>query len=94
MVSSHLIREWIWLAGLGFNGHLRQYFSLYRAYPKEREKEEMSKQPPPEPTASAVGPCPTLIQNVGRHGTGSLSSTIAPPDHPRYENGGNISILE
>ena len=34
------------------------------------------------PTASAVGPCPTVTQIVGRPGTGSLSSTIAPPDHP------------
>ena len=42
----------------------------------------MSKQPPPAPTASAVGPCPTEIQIVGRPGTGSLPSTIAPPDHP------------
>ena len=56
---------------------------------------KMSKQPPPAPTASAVGPCPTVIQIVGRPGTGSLPSTIAPPDHPsawlvngedRYEN--------
>ena len=37
---------------------------------------------PPAPTASAVGPCPTVIQIVGRPGTGSLPSTIAPPDHP------------
>ena len=42
----------------------------------------MSKQPPPAPTASAIGPCPTIIQNVGRPGTGSLPRTIAPPDHP------------
>ena len=42
----------------------------------------MSKQPPPAPTASAVGPCPTLIKIVGRPGTGSLPSTIAPSDHP------------
>ena len=42
----------------------------------------MSKQPPPAPTVSAVGPCPTIIQIVGRPGTGSLPSTIAPPDHP------------
>ena len=42
----------------------------------------MSKQPPPAPTASAIGPCPTIIQIVGRPGTGSLPSTIAPPDHP------------
>ena len=32
----------------------------------------------------AVGPCPTVIQIVGRPGTGSLPSTIAPPDHPQY----------
>ena len=44
---------------------------------------KMSKQPPPAPTASAVGPCPTVIQIVGRPGTGSLPSTFAPPDHPR-----------
>ena len=41
---------------------------------------KMSKQP--APTANAVGPCPTVIQIVGRPGTGSLPSTIAPPDHP------------
>ena len=42
----------------------------------------MSKQPQPAPTASTVGPCPTVIQIVGRPGTGRLPSTIAPPDHP------------
>ena len=42
----------------------------------------MSKQPPPAPTASAVDPCPTVILIVGRPGTRSLPSTIAPPDHP------------
>ena len=31
---------------------------------------KMSKQPPPAPTANAVGPCPTVIQIVGRPGTG------------------------
>ena len=40
----------------------------------------MSKQP--APTASAVGPCPTVIKIVGRPSTGSLPSTIVPPDHP------------
>ena len=42
----------------------------------------MSKQPPPAPTASAIGPCPTFIQIVGRPGTESLPSTFAPPNHP------------
>ena len=42
----------------------------------------MSKQPPPAPTASTIGPCPTIIQIVGRPSIGSLSRTIAPSDHP------------
>ena len=45
----------------------------------------MSKQPQPAPTASAVGPCPTLIHISRRPGTGSLPSTIEPPDHPEIE---------
>ena len=54
----------------GFNGPLRQYFSLFRAV-SQREgergeigqmREKMSNQPPPAPTASATGPCPTIIQ--------------------------------
>ena len=82
-----------WLVGcFGFNGPFRQYFSLYRAvYQREGERGEkvymrvkMSKQPPPAPTASAVGPCPTVIQIVGRPGTGRLPSTIAPPDLPQW----------
>ena len=44
---------------------------------------KMSKQPPPAPTTRAVGPCPTVIQIVGRPSTGSLPSIIAPPDHPQ-----------
>ena len=60
-----------WLVGcFGFNGLLRQYFSLYRAVSqregergeKGQMREKMSKQPPPAPTASATGPCPTIIQ--------------------------------
>ena len=37
---------------------------------------------PTRTTASAAGPCLTVIQIVGRPDTGSLPSTIAPPDHP------------
>ena len=75
----------------GFSGPLRQYFSLYRTV-SQREGErgekgqrrvKMSKQPPPAPTASAIGPCPTIIKTVGRLGTVSLPRTIAPPDHPQ-----------
>ena len=46
----------------------------------------MSKQPPPAPTASAVGPYPTVVKIVGRPGTGSLPSTFAPPDHPHKKD--------
>ena len=50
---------------LGFNGTLSQYFNLQRVVSqKGRKKDEgkMSKQPPPAPTAGAIGPCPTAIQ--------------------------------
>ena len=53
---------------------------------------KMSKQPPPAPTTSPVGPFPIVIQIVGRHGTGSLPSTIAPPDHS--PSGGNYIKME
>ena len=33
------------------------------------DESKMSKQPPPAPTVSSVGPCPTVIQIVGRPGT-------------------------
>ena len=82
---------WLDVGCFGFNGPLRQYFSLYRAISQREgergekrtdESQKMSKQPPTTPTTSAVGPCPTVIQIVGRPSTGSLPSTIAPPDHP------------
>ena len=44
----------------------------------------MSKPSPPAPTASAIGPFPTVIKIEGRPGTGSLPSIITPPDHPLY----------
>ena len=51
---------------------------------KRGEKIEESKNfqtAPPAPVANAIGPCPTIIQIVGRPGTFSLPKTIAPPDH-------------
>ena len=83
-----------WLVGcFGFNGPLRQYFRLYRAVSqregergeKEQMREKRSKQPPPAPTASATGPCPTIIQisRTPRHWkfTQHLGTTGPPPDH-------------
>ena len=74
-----------WLVGcFGFNGPLRQYFSLYRAVSQRqgerRERIDESKNVQTTPTRTR--PCPTVIKIVGRPGTGSLPSTIAPPDHP------------
>ena len=46
---------------------------------------KMSKQPPPASTASAKDLCPTVIKIVGRPGTGSLPSTIAPPPPSLWE---------
>ena len=56
-----------WLVGclFRFNGPLRQYYTVYIG-PSPREGDEerkhsqekkMFKQPPPAPTASAIGPC-------------------------------------
>ena len=78
------------LVGFGLNGRLRQYYSLYRAVSQregERGKKGQTREypnNPPAPTASAEGPCPTVIQIVGCPDTGSLPSTIAPPDHPLH----------
>ena len=54
----------------------------------------MSKQPPPAPTASTIGPCPTFIQIVGRPGTGSIPSTIAPHDQLGPDFYGNKYVDE
>ena len=69
-----------WLVVFGFNGPLRQYFSLYRAVSqregdrgeKGKMRIKMSKQP---------APAPTVIQIVGRPSAGRLPNTIAPSDH-------------
>ena len=67
---SHTIHDCIWFVSfLGFNVPLR-HFSLYRAVSERGRKKgekidkplKMSKQPQPAPTASALGPCPTIIQ--------------------------------
>ena len=83
----------IWLVGcFWFNGPLRQYFSLYRAVSqregergeKGQMREKMSKQPPPAPTASATGPCPTIIQisRTPRHWKFTQHRTTRPPPFP------------
>ena len=74
----------------GFNGPLRQYFSLYRAVSQregergERIVESKNVQTTPTRTyCKRNRPLPYCqIKIVGRPGTGSLPRTIAPPDHP------------
>ena len=91
-----------WFVGWFGLTALRDSISVYIGPSrKEREKEErkdrgekMSKQPPPAPTASAIGPCPIIIQIVGRPGTGSLPKTIAPPDHPLFILDINSVLIE
>ena len=70
LTSEHEAWGYDWLVGcFGFNGPLRQYFSLYQAVShrgrKKREKIDERKNvqtSPPAPTASAIGPCPTISQ--------------------------------
>ena len=53
---------------------------------KRRERIEESKNVQTTPTRTDCErsrPLPYCIQIVGRTGTGSLPSTIAPPDHPK-----------
>ena len=52
----------------------------------------MSTQPPSAPTARAIGPCPTIIQIVGRPGTRSLRRTIAPPTTPYSQRTSTITL--
>ena len=92
-VTPQLLRvfyEFGWLVGcFGFNGPLRQYFSLYRAvFQREGdrgEKTDETKNVQTTPTRTYCKhhcPCPTIIQIVGRPGTGGLPRAIAQPDHP------------
>ena len=82
---SHTTHEWIWLVScFGFNGPLRQYFSLYRTVfrrgRKKREKIDETENVP-HLLQAQIGPWPTIIQ-VSRTSRESLPSNIAPPTTP------------
>ena len=84
--------ELILVGCFGLNGPLRQYFSLYRAQ-REREKEkrndrcEKKRLTLPHPHSPQAQSALALLYSrlVGRPDTGTLPSTIAPPDHPLAE---------
>ena len=69
-----------WLVGWFFLAY-RPFETVFQSI-SDRLPERGRKRNPTAPTASAIGPCPTIIQTVGRPGTRSLPRTIAPPDHP------------
>ena len=80
-----------WLVGCsGFNGPLREYFSLYRAVSQRGRKRtgriDESKNVLKKPTRTyckCSRPLPYCNPNCRTpRGTGSLPRTIAPPDHP------------
>ena len=65
---------------------------------------KMSKPPPPAPTASAIGPCPTVIQVVGRprhwkftqhhRNTRPSPPTFEPSSQPGFEILSKLQIGE
>ena len=78
-----------WFVVFGLTALLDSTSVFIGPFLREREREKMivderkmSKQPRSAHTASAVGPCPSLIQISRTPGTVSLPSTIAPSDHP------------
>ena len=78
-----------WVGCFGINGPLSQYFSLYRAVSqRRRKKREMTDErkkvqtTPIRTYCKRSRPLPYSSKLVGRPGTGSLPSTIAPPDNP------------
>ena len=88
--AGNILKRLNWLVGcFGFNGPLRQYFSLYRAV-SQREGErrariDESKNVQTTPTRTYCKrnrPLPYCNQDCKTPRHGSLPSTIAPPDHP------------
>ena len=80
-----------WLVGcFGCNGPLRQYFSLYRDVSQrkgerkrnDRREKKCPNNPHPHRLQAQKAFALLLSKLVGRPGTGTLPSTIAPPDHP------------
>ena len=78
-----------WLVGFGFNSHLRQYLSLYRAVSQgkggreERIDESKNVQTTTTRTyCKCSRPLPYCNPNCRTPQHWKFPSTIAPPDHP------------
>ena len=88
----------IWLIGcFGFNGFQSISGRLPKRGRKRTERIVESKNVQTTPTRTYCErsrPLPYCIQIVGRPGTGSLSSTIAPPDHPEISFVGKNELQE
>ena len=85
----------------GFNGPLRQYFSLYRTVPKRERERERGRRKIKSKRKKHTKKHPHLLQAqyalilllskiLGRPGTECLPSTIAHPDHPLGERPNTI----
>ena len=62
---------------------------------RERQRQRntmMSKQPPPALTANTVGPCPIIIEIVGRPGTENCPAQTPDHNHPGIDGGFNLLI--
>ena len=81
-----------WLVGFGFNGPLRQYFSLYRAVShrqgeREKEKIDESKNVQTTPTRTYCKrsrPLPYCNPNCRTPRHWKFTQYLAPPGHSRF----------
>ena len=55
---------------------------------------KMSKQPPLAPTASAVGPCPTVIQIVGPPALEAYPGPSHHPTTPTFRGNANLEMQD
>ena len=92
-LSIYQFKDFLLVGCFGFSVPLRQYFSLHRAVSQKEERIKESKNVQTRVgrktlrnCPSPAGPCPTIIQIVGRSDTGSLPRAIAPPDHPQFKD--------
>ena len=90
-LHEHYLVGWLFLGLTVFWDSISVYIG---PSPKEREKEKrkdrgekkMSKQPPPVPTASTIGPCPTIIQTCRTPRQWKFTQHLRSTQPPLYEH--------